>query len=465
MYRWIHIAFAVAVSVIAAVTLCVFGCADGCAIAVSLAVAAVVPWLAARRLSWWSAGCTAVYEAITVVMVSSAVYYVWYHTLGSGATLEMPCLLSDDGIYYQWALHHYDGRCEEPLITFFGFPMAMVALWRLLGVSIVWPVAMNVSLTLGAIVMSGSLAVMLTRRTSMRASTSAILVMLLLGLHGHFLSQGFAVQKEALVYVAMTLAGITLLRLSDDERPRPAWFYVVLYGVAVAILALVRAKYINFVAFGVVLLALSRWRTGWRSILSLACISVVAWLMGMYCSTTYSVAQQIINVTGGGGIPESLGADEGIQGAYFEYLGGYFGLPVWKKVLLLPFTCGTQFIVPLPWKDGWDNWLMIMPRLRLVWYLIGGLWLCYLAVLSWRRGVRLPLVTLWPTLSYIAIAYICAGTISRYILPFQPMFASIAVYVLAVLQQSVHRRSILTAAAVYLVLLVAALIAAALITA
>ncbi len=465
MYKWIHTAFAVAVVVIAAVTLCVFGAGDGCSIVAALAVAAGVPWLVARRLSWWSQGCNAAYEVLVVLMAASVVNYIWSMTLRVGGTLEMPRLYSDAAIYYQWALHHYDGRCEEPLTTFFGFPMAMLAMWKVLGVSVVWPVAMNMMLTLTAIVMGGSMAVTFTRTTSMRSSTAATLCMALLALHFYFLSQGFVVQKEALVYVSMSLIGIALIRLADDHRPRPAAVYVALYALACVILALVRAKYINFAAFGIVLLAISRWRREWRSIVALVGVTVVAWFMGMYCSTTYSVAQQVINVTGGGDIVHSLGADEGVQGAYFAHLDGYFHLPVWKKVLLLPVTCGTQFIIPLPWMADSGAWTSVMPRMRLGWYLCGGLWLCYLLVLSWRRGVRLPLVTWWPVVCYVGIAYISAGTISRYILPFQPTLVAIAVYVIALVHQGTHRRPLLITFAIYLAILLSALVGAYIITA
>lgn len=225
-----------------------------------------------------------------------------------------------------------------------------------------------------------------------------------------------------------------------------------------------RAKYVNFVAIGLVLLALSRWRECWRSITVMTVITVLAWLMGMYCSKTYTVAQQVGNIVGGEYIALSLGADSGIQAQYLEQLGGYFSLPVWLKVLLLPITCGTQFIVPLFWGAESASWMSVMPRISLGWYLSGGLALCYFAVLAWRRKWSLPLVAWWPVVCFAAIAYISAGTISRYILPFQPTIAAIAVYTIGVLKQGTHRRALVVTASIYLTSLTIALLIAYLLT-
>lgn len=462
MSRYCHIALSLLAIVLAAITVSAFGMADGLAIVAALSVAWALPYAVARRSSWWTSGASIALCAVSLIVAASAVYYMWHTTIGCGATLEMPKLDSDASKYYNWALHYYDGRCPEPRTTFFGFPIAMLLLWKVLGVSIVWPVAMNVSLTITSIAMGAALAASFVRgRDLIAPATAATLTIALLALHGYFLSQGYVVQKEALVYVSMTMVAMGLFRINDTHcNRRQAITGVALYTLACIILALVRAKYINFAAFGVALLAVARWRTCWRSIASLVAVTFATWLMGMYCSTTYTVAQQVGNVVGGEYITLSMGVDTGIQASYLGYMDGYFCLAAWKKVLLLPFTCGTQYIIPFPWGAESNDWTSVFPRVRLGWYLCGGLAMCYYAILSWRKGTHLGLVAWWPVVCAMGISYICAGTVSRYILPYQPMLTAIAVYVLAHIWTNRHRRPLATAYAAYAIILITALLIA-----
>ncbi|MCQ2287709.1 MAG: hypothetical protein MJZ74_01265 [Muribaculaceae bacterium] len=463
MFRYCYIALSLVAIVIAAITVSTFGIADGLSIVAAMAVACAVPLAVARRCcSWWSPTCCVAFAVVALVLVASAVNYIYATTLQQGATLEMPILDCDAGGYYKWALHHYDGRCDEPLITFFGFPMAMLALWRVLGVSIVWPVAMNLMLTATSVIMAASLAVTFTRRIKgITPSATAAITMALLGLHGYFMSQGFVIQKEALNYVSLTMIAMALVWLQDsDTAHRKAIAAVAMYAVACVVLALVRAKYINFAAFGVILLGLSCWRTRWRSLLALVAITGITWYLGMYFSTTYSVEQQVYNVTGGEIMTLAFKGDN-YQSMYYGWMDGYFTLPMWKRALYLPFTCGTMAIIPFPWGAESSAWTSVMPRVRIGWYLCAGLMVIYYLMLSWRRKHSLGLVAWWPVICYVGIAYICAGSVSRYTLPFQPLFVAIAVYVIALIRtDNTLRRPLLSAYAVYAIALVTSLVGA-----
>ena len=188
MFRYCYIGLSLVAIVVAVITVNAFGFADGLGIVTSLAVAFALPYAVARRCSWWSPGSAVALCAVSLILAASAIDYMWSVSLGSGATLEMPVLKSDPSSYYRWALHHYDGRCPEPLTTFFGFPLIILALWKVLGVSIVWPVAMNMSLTITAIAMSGGIAARLVKgRTRMNPATAATMAISLMCLHGFFL--------------------------------------------------------------------------------------------------------------------------------------------------------------------------------------------------------------------------------------------------------------------------------------
>lgn len=464
MFRYCYIALSLVAIVIAAITVSTFGIADGLSIVAAMAVAWIVPLAVARRCSWWSPACTMTYNAIALLIIASGIFYIWFRTLHfEGYTLEMPYLYQDGKKYYNWALNHYDGRCPEPNITFVGYSLVILGLFKVLGVSIVWPMAMNIMLTLTSVIMCGSLAATVTRgRTCMLPSHAATLAIMLLGTHCYFLSHSYLILKEASIYVAIGMMGMALVWLQDQSTQyRRTLSAIGLYAGACIILALVRAKYINFAAIGLVLLTLQRWRTRWRSISVLASITVLAWLVGMWCSATYSVNQQIDNVVGGDAMTQSFGHVGNIQGGYLGALGGYFHLPTWKKLLLLPVTTGTQYIIPFPWGETKDGWISIFPRIRMGWYLCGGLTIIYYLMLSWRRKHSLGLVAWWPVICYMGIAFICAGSVSRYILPFQPLFVAIAVYVVALIRtDNTLRRPLLTAYAVYAIALVTSLVGA-----
>lgn len=451
VYRWPYIALSIMAITVAAITASTFGIADGLRIVAAMAVACALPLAAARRLKWWSPACTVALAAVMLVLAASAVHYIWSTTLASGATLEEPALKADSAGYYRWALHHYDGRCDEPLTTFFGFPLAMLALWRVLGVSIVWPVAMNIMLTTAAIIMGARLAVIFTSGVKgVRPSAAAAATIALMGLHGYFLSQGFVVQKEAFNYLAMTMIALSLVNLHQGSGTRCQNIkWVAMYAVACVILALVRAKYINFAAIGVAMLAATRLRRQWRTLIALAAMTFLTWLMGMYCSTTYSVAQQVGNVAGGEYMTLAFDT-HGHQSVYYQLLGGYYMQPLWKRILFLPFTSATMSIIPFPWGAESSMWTSVMPRVRVGWYIVLGILLCYYALLSWRRRHSLGIMAWWPAVCFAGIAYICGGSVSRYILPFQPLWAAIAVYVCSLVHTGIQRRPILTAYTVYL---------------
>ena len=461
MFRYCYIGLSLVAIVIAVITVNAFGFADGLGIVTSLAVAFALPYAVARRCSWWSPGATVALCVVSLILVASAIDYMWSVSLGSGATLEMPMLKSDPSRYYRWALHHYDGRCPEPLTTFFGFPIIILVLWKVLGVSIVWPVAMNTSLTITAIAMSGGIAARLVKgRTRMAPTTAAMLAISLMCLHGFFLAQGIVILKEALIYVSMTMIMLGLLILQDEDtrqRQRTA-MGIALYAGACVILALVRAKYINFAAFGIVLLAITRWRDRKPALAMLVGITAATWLLGMACSTTYNVSQQIDNVVGGSAMTRSFGVSgDSVHSIYMGWEDGYFYLPVWKKLLFLPFNCGIQYIIPFPWRTEEPTWQAVFPRIRAGWYLCGGLTIVYYLLVSWRKTLSVGLVAWWPVVCTIAIAYISAGGVSRYILCFQPMYLALAVYVIALVYSNLHRRVLLWGYALYLLLLVVAL--------
>lgn len=464
MTRYCYIALSLIAIVIAAITVNTFGMADGATIVASLAIACVIPWLVGRRCSWWSPTCTALLALISVVLATNAVVELWNCTLHYNHAFDNPCLGLDSTKYFNWALSNYDGRCPEPKTAFIGYPLMVCGLFYLFGANIIWPVALNVMLTLFAVIMTSSLAVMITRnRTNVKASTIAALAMGLTSLHGFFLFHSGEVLKEPTMYIAMILVAMTFVHiLQAPESRNNSIKWCLLYAVVCLVLAAVRARFINFVAIGVIFMAITLWRTHRRTLLAMSIITLAAWYVGVIMSTSNSLHNQISIVSGGVAMSKTFGDVDGIQYEYFKVLNGYFCLEAWKKILLLPVSTGTQYIIPLPWSI--DNIVDTLAHVRIGWYLCGGLALFYYGFLSWRKESSLGLIAWWPAVCFVAIAYICGGTVSRYILPFQPMFIAIAVYVIALVLDGKHRASLRNFAIGYGIVLSIALSAAAFIT-
>lgn len=400
--------------------------------------------------------------SILGVAVTLSIYHC---TGGDSALMSLPDLRSDDRRYFQWALSTVDSDVPRPRLTFVGHPFIVAVLFHTLGVHIVWPLVMNVACTLLAIVFTGKTAVILVAApgtaTRRRVMTTTIFICSLLF---YMLSLNTKVLKEPLCYLAVAMAGLALaVHSSQAELTRRRWVKtLVLMSVGSLLLAVVRTSYVYFLILGVAVTSLSR--THLRERLKrggvLLGITLVALGAGLLLSL-YPLSQQVNTVTGGGTMPK-LFITNGPQQPYLDIIGQYFNYPVWKRLLLLPFTAAVQFIIPFPWcysPTGHSSFMEMLPRLREMWYVVGGLSLFYYLFMSWRRGNGgLGTWALWPAMVYLIIAYIVGGSVTRYILPFELLFVPVAVFVLYKLKQGMYRNVFIVWAVFFLVVLAATLV-------
>lgn len=453
--KWFLAAEALALLLVAVVTCCYMPLAQAARMTIALAVAYAVPcWLYHRSDHATPVGHGVLFAA-ALWLAAIAIAFVWRCTIGSGASFTMPQLYGDASDYYNWALAHYDGSAVEPKMTFWGYSIVIIALWKVLGVNVIWPVAMNVMVTLLTIVLAGRLAV---RLDSERRDSVATLAMALLALMGFFMSQGAQMLKEPWVYLAMTLIAYGLMpspptpvlsKSKTTKRHHSSFIShdALVYALGCLILAGVRAKYINFLFIGLFLMFVAGLMSpkaplkrgvqggsrtehsplrvsGGLRLLLLFAITLFFWWLGMVMTDHYTIIQQVNNVTGENGMA-TIFAPEGV---YQRILGDYFHYPVWKKLLYLPATCGVQWIIPFPWMPEGEHasWLSMVPRLRLGWYVLSGVLLYFYLFRSWRRGWQWAVWAWFPMLCYVGIAYMTAGTVSRYLLAFQPWWMALS---------------------------------------
>lgn len=436
-----------------------FGLADGAKITAAYLVAYLVPRIVLTRARASSTAARVVLLALTVLLI-----YINYHRLVGWVffddfSLEMPNLDGDGRGYYKWALNRYDGRVPAAGMVFPGFPLMMVALWKIFGLSVVWPQAMNLMFTLTAVVLTG----MTTRRLlshRVTVSPAALLTggMILCCLLMYYFVMGTSILKEASIMLAMSLAGfvIAAMEADDQERHSPRRDFV-LFVVACILMGLVRTTYLYFILLGLIVMTLSHPRRDWR--MSLVMLGViVASLLGGDALASYSFDRHA-EIAGGGWNMQRFYVISESQQFYHDLLNYYFLYPAWHKALMLPLTISVQFIIPFPWcYYETPTLLSTLGRMTYGWYLIGGISLFYFCYVSRRRNSNMGLWPWWAALAYAAIAYIMAGSVARYVVPVQPLFIPVAMFVLCRLWEGHWRKAFLWWCVGYVILLTATLL-------
>ena len=401
---------------------------------------------------------------VSTLLATYTIYSMKVYTSLPDFSLEMPNLQSDDGNYYSWALSHYDGRCGEPKIPFKGLPLLMLGLWKILGVSIVWPLALNFMFTMLSIVITGKIANrMLSHRfPTTQASTIAFISMLMVALLGFFMSQGVRIQKEAGCALGITMVGYSLAgmarveKINRHDRLRDLTIFV----VGTIILAMVRTNFAYFAMIGAAMMALAHKRTHWKHGTLMAVIALAITIV-FSIIFSYSFGQQYRTVDGGDAM--ALAFKIGIvQQPYMSLIGDYYHYPEWIRLLLLPITAGVQYTIPFPWLYDLDNAdvLSILPRVRIMWYIVGGICLHYYLYINvlHHKQANLGMWAWWPLVTFFIIAFITGGSVSRYILPLQPLFVVIATFVLLNVKEGRYRRSFFIWMIIYSFFLIATLI-------
>ena len=131
------------------------------------------------------------------------------------------------------------------------------------------------------------------------------------------------------------------------------------------------------------------------------------------------------------------------RAAYRKLIGYYFLYSPCHKFFMLPLTLSLQFIAPFPWQAvGEDNIIFNhIIRFSYGWYALGGMALFYYLFISWRRQDNMGMWAWWPAITYAATAYVMAGSVTRYALPFEPLFVPVVMYLICRLLDGCWRKA------------------------
>lgn len=453
-----------ALALLAAFAVRVFELRDAISITISMAVAYLIPRLIYSHSRYWCRAGHWLLLAVGSLLAMYVVLSIKACTVDVEYTLEEPLLYSDSGSYYAWALSHYDGRCPEPKLPFKGLPLFMLWQWRVLGVSIAWPLALNYMFTMLTIVMTGKVACrMLCRKfTDVQPSTIATMAMLLISFMGFLISQGLRIQKEAGCALGLLLVGYTLAGMASGETLTRSHRYrdIAIFVTGCLLMAMVRTNFVYFAVAGAIMMTFSNRRANWKTGAMLAVLAAVLAVV-FSIMFSYSFGQQYRTIDGGDAM--ALAYKTGVvQQPYANIIGDYYHYPEWKRMLLLPVTAGVQYVIPFPWLYDYSGATIftLLPRFRLMWYFVGGACLHYFLYITilHPKSNNLGMWAWWPLALFMIIAFITGGSVSRYALPLQPLFVVIALYVLLKVKRGHYRRSFTLWMIIYAFVLVAILV-------
>lgn len=447
-------------AILAVVTSSYFGMADGLKITLSYLIAYVVPRIVLERSRGNSMTANVILFLLAAFLMFVGVSNLLEWISVKGYSLEMPNLKADARGYYKWALYHYDGRVPHQEVAFPGFPFMMTCMWRLLGVSVIWPLAMNTMFLLISVVLTGlTTRRLLIHRTSLSSTSLVSSGMLLTCILCFYLIMGISILKEASVFMSVSMVGFALTSMSTiDEERHYLWRDIALFIVACLLLAMVRTTYLYIILIGVVVMALPHWRRDWVVALAMIAIVVAALFVGdHYASYSFDRHAEIV---GGGWNMQRFFLKRGTQQPYQDLMDFYFLYSPLHRLFMLPLTMSLQFMLPLPWMMPGDDSTIAnhVCRITYGWYAIGGIALFYYLFMCWRRTENMGAWAWWPGLVFIALAYVVAGTANRYLLPIEPLFVPVALFVLDRLREDRWRKAFRRWAVFFVILAVFALL-------
>ena len=446
----------IAVAALAIVSTRHFGVADGLCISASYLVAYLVPLFVLKRSRGTSIAAQAVLLAIAIFMSIVAYDCLVSWSAPEGYSLQRPNLDGDAREYYKWALHVYEGvPNDEPGDMFLGFQLMMLGLWKVFGLSVIWPQAMNMMFTMLSVVLTGLMTRrVLAHRVTASPRTLVLSAMALMCLLLFYLTSGVTILKEGGTFLSITMGGYALSSMvTVDEERQHLWWDICVLVLACLLMAFVRTTFLYFLALGILVMTVSNWRRDW--VLS---VCMLALIFGLFVLSNYfvpySFARHVEIVDGGWNMERTFNLfySKSIFGFYFLY-------SPWHRLLFLPVTMGLQFILPLPFRHLFEPpyLLSFLSRMTYGWYLFGGTALFYCLFVSWRRGMNIGVWTWWPVLIYIGEAYVMGGMMARYMLPVQPLMVPMVLFVLCHLHEGRWRRGYLIWMISLIVLVFAAL--------
>lgn len=340
-----------------------------------------------------------------------------------------PALLSPDS----HRIYHFSREvylCDDVTVdlTYTGYAYFLGWLWRLIGeINIAYLLAINIGAVLLTAACTGKMAWRwFTAHHLTDAKQMSAWTMVLLACMAYFLSPTLRPFKEPIVFAGMALVAYVMVTVSEYRRPLRSGEWIAL-AIGILLLATNRNNLVGMLLLGQTILLLCQHKQ-WRAHLPVIALTGLIYLLGWQLQ--YQGLHYQLKIISGEGMAQEF-LNPKMRESYY-ILENYYDHPVWMRTLMLPLTNAIQGILPLPFAiEGHKadtGMVTLLSRINVLWYPVLILTVFYYTVLAWRKNERLGPWAWWPLLCYEVIAYITAGTVSRYILPFMPYWTTFAVY-------------------------------------
>ncbi len=376
----------------------------------------------------------------TTLLATGVTANIHYFTTVSDGTTDNPVLENPDArSAFSNALYHSDikgGQPELPGRQGYGLMIAM--LWKLTGVTIVSPIILNMLMILMSIIISGVISSRLLHSSnSAQSGRIASIAMIMTASVCYYLNSGTLLLKEAGTCLAFALIGLGLTTATSDKDNHRYKLFA-LYALGIALLCILRHTHILFAIAGVLILIPWTDKKRIKQAIPLLIIPTIAWgLMEILLNS--GTLLKTADVVEGSKIQSAFFYDNDQHRFYNNLIGDYLTYPVWKRILLLPVSAITQFLVPFPWNFSRDmifGHTLAYAHISYPWYIAGGLVLFFIAT-AWRTATpELYRFTVMGIILWLIPAYLFAGSVSRYALPMLPMLIPAAVYAITQLRKS-----------------------------
>lgn len=414
----------------------------------------------------WSVPLCATTATLTSIMFTGIAINMAGYLEVPGASWEMPGIppYSDPATIYYWADRYVRGY-EMPGCMSMGPLMFYGSFFRVFGFGLLAPLIFNTMCMALSVTMCGVICSRLVEgdRDSRKAWAGALLMAMIPSIPYY----GSILMKEAPVTLGFTLMSLPLAGIYKGRLK----FRDLAWGAAGAVLLLALKPHTGYLlcAGGILCFANAR-RKG---------------LGTKACAYNGTLAMLLLSFTivagGRAGrsdseflLLDSSRAQESEKtmlhheavGNYDSLVNGYYAKSPAEKAAYLPVAAAAQYFPPFPWNYTRDSYLarfVPVAHLSFLWYIIGGMVLAWFALCMPCRdkagGLRLWAI-FWAG-CYLGVAYMSAGSVARYHLPFMALCVPLALdFMTKVIGGGISRKKASVFGIIYIILLITGLVLA-----
>lgn len=364
------------------------------------------------------------------LIVCGIIWNIHYYTLESGGTFAFPVLQNNDA-HSDWtnAVNWLYGDVE--IDTRFGeryYKYLIIALLWLFGRDIGVPLMFNALMFSSVVMLIGSIT-----WTMIRKSQTSVVAMGVTSLICYLMTQSTVLIKDVILAAAMSTVVLVLVRLFVKSKLNA--LDIVGIVLAMTSVTFLRPNIMPMIMIGIAILffPIKREKNYFRRccyLLGILVVCIGLFVYMKYNFETPSARMAIMRTQSTSFIfydPNVMAWNEMLPDEYDD-------MSYWQKFVWLPASALVQFLVPFPWNFSRDMIFgptMCVAHFGYFWYFTGAILAFWLVVYSRRSPQPMLQLVIWGILLTLITAYLTSGRISRYCLPYLPMFIPAVAYTLS----------------------------------